>query len=299
MANKLTQSSTASASSSNGSSQSQSQSQSATQKVLDTRMLQAILAGLAGGMTDEEIRQYAENLLLPQKNAQMEASRQQYETTRLSKEQEIESLAAELERSIVAQSSAYRQNAAQVETEALKRGMGRSSYTMQTLANQGTLLAQAIRELTEENERKTGQLQAQISQAAAQNAQTQGRLEADYAANLAAKADELRRAQSQQYNQNYLTAVSSSMGSATSGAQMTSGTTSGTTSSAGSSTSYSGDAPAPAQSDGRSSASSGGSGTSRSSGTSKSSASKEEEESETTAKAPLGRYNTKRIDMVR
>lgn len=299
MANKLTQSSTASASSSSASTQSQSKSQSATQKTLSTQTLQAILAGLAGGMTDEEIERYAQNLLLPQKNAQLEASQQQYETTRLSKEQEIESLAAELERSIAAQSSAYRQNAAQVETEALKRGMGRSSYTMQTLANQGTLLAQAIRELTEENERKTGQLQAQISQAAAQNAQTQGRLEADYAANLAAKADELRRAQSQQYNQNYLTAVSSSMGSATSGAQTTSGTTSGTTSSTGSSTSYSGDAPAPAQSDGRSSASSGGSGTSRSSGTSKSSASKEDEESGTTAKAPLGRYNTKRIDMVR
>ena len=299
MANKLTQSSTASASSSSASTQSQSKSQSATQKTLSTQTLQAILAGLAGGMTDEEIERYAQNLLLPQKNAQLEASQQQYETTRLSKEQEIDSLAAELARSIAAQSSAYRQNAAQVETEALKRGMGRSSYTMQTLANQGTLLAQAIRQLTEENERRTGQLLAQFSQAAAQNAQTQGRLEADYAASLAAKADELRRAQSQQYNQNYLTAVSSSMGSATSGAQTTSGTTSGTTSSTGSSTSYSGDAPAPAQSDGRSSASSGGSGTSRSSGTSKSSTSKEEEESGTTAKAPLGRYNTKRIDMVR
>ena len=295
MANKLTQSSTASASSSSASTQSQSKSQSATQKTLSTQTLQAILAGLAGGMTDEEIERYAQNLLLPQKNAQLEASQQQYETTRLSKEQEIDSLAAELARSIAAQSSAYRQNAAQVETEALKRGMGRSSYTMQTLANQGTLLAQAIRQLTEENERKTGQLQAQISQAAAQNAQTQGRLEADYAANLAAKADELRRAQSQQYNQNYLTAVSSSMGSATSGTQTTSGTTSGTTSSTGSSTSYSGDAPAPAQSVSGSSTSTG---TAKASSTSKSAASKEQE-SKTTAKAPLGRYNTKRIDMVR
>ena len=189
----------------------------------------------------------------------------------------VDSLPAELPQaasvsSIAAQSSAYRQNAAQVETEALKRGMGRSSYTMQTLANQGTLLAQAIRQLTEENERKTGQLQAQISQAAAQNAQTQVRLEADYAANLAAKADELRRAQSQQYNQNYLTAVSSSMGSATSGTQTTSGTTSGTTSSTGSSTSYSGDAPAPAQSVSGSSTSTG---TAKASSTSKSAASKE------------------------
>ena len=53
MANKLTQSSTASASSSSASTQSQSKSQSATQKTLSTQTLQAILAGLAGGMTDE------------------------------------------------------------------------------------------------------------------------------------------------------------------------------------------------------------------------------------------------------
>lgn len=99
MANRLTQSSSTSTSSSSASTQSQSQSQSATQKVLDTGLLQTILAGLAGGMTDEEIEQYAQKLLLPQKNAQAEASRQQYETTRLSKEQEIEELAAELERS--------------------------------------------------------------------------------------------------------------------------------------------------------------------------------------------------------
>ena len=296
MANRLTQSSSTSTSSSSASTQSQSQSQSATQTVLDTGLLQTILAGLAGGMTDEEIERYAQNLLLPQKNAQLEASQQQYETTRLSKEQEIDSLAAELARSIAAQSSAYRQNAAQVETEALKRGMGRSSYTMQTLANQGTLLAQAIRQLTEDNERRTGQLQAQISQAASQNAQTQGRLEADYAANVAAKADELRRAQSQQYNQNYLTAVSSAMGSATSGTQTTSGTTSGTTTSKGSSTSYSGDAPAPA---GTATGSTGGSsGTARTSTASKSTA-EQKEESGTTAKASMARYNTKRVDMLK
>lgn len=299
MANRLTQSSSTSTSSSSASTQSQSQSQSATQKVLDTGLLQTILAGLAGGMTDEEIEQYAQKLLLPQKNAQAEASRQQYETTRLSKEQEIEELAAELERSIAAQNGAYRQSAAQVETEALKRGMGRSSYTMQTLANQGTLLAQAIRQLTEDNERRTGQLQAQISQAASQNAQTQGRLEADYAANVAAKADELRRAQSQQYNQNYLTAVSSAMGSATSGTQTTSGTTSGTTTSAGSSTSYSGDAPTPAgTATGSTGGSGGSSGTVRTSTASKSTA-EQKEESGTTTKASMARYNTKRVDMLK
>lgn len=217
-------------------SQSQSQSQSTTQKLLDGDMLGVILSGLAGQMTDEEIRSYAQGLLEPQKNAELEASRQKYEAAKLSREQEIESLAAALQRSIAAQNSAYRQSAAEVQTEALKRGMGRSSYTMQTLANQGSLLAEAIRQLTEENERKSSQLQAQITQAAEQNAQTQGRVERDYAASLLAKEQELRRQQQQEYNRNYLTAVSAAMGQQTNSASATQGQqTGGSTTTGGSS----------------------------------------------------------------
>ena len=223
MTTTTTDTASQSQSQSSGKSQSLSQSQSTTQKLLDGSLLEMILSGLAGQMTDEEIRSYAESLLEPQKNAELEASRQQYETARLSREQEIENLAASLERSIAAQNSAYRQSAADVQTEALKRGMGRSSYTMQTLANQGSLLAEAIRQMTEENERKTSQLQAQITQAAEQNAQTQGRVQKDYAANLLAREQELRREQQQEYNRNYLTAVSSAMGQQTSGTSATNG----------------------------------------------------------------------------
>ena len=223
MTTTTTDTASQSQSQSSGKSQSLSQSQSTTQKLLDGSLLEMILSGLAGQMTDEEIRSYAESLLEPQKNAELEASRQQYETARLSREQEIENLAASLERSIAAQNSAYRQSAADVQTEALKRGMGRSSYTMQTLTNQGSLLAEAIRRMTEENERKTSQLQAQITQAAEQNAQTQGRVQKDYAANLLAREQELRREQQQEYNRNYLTAVSSAMGQQTSGTSATNG----------------------------------------------------------------------------
>lgn len=226
-------------SSSESRSQSQSSSQSTTQKLLDGGMLEMILSGLAGRMTDEEIRSYAESLLQPQRNAELEASRQQYETTRLSREQEIENLAASLQRSIEAQNGAYRQSAADVQTEALRRGMGRSSYTMQTLANQGSLLAEAIRQLTEENERKSSQLQAQITQAAEQNAQTQARVERDYAANLLAREQELRREQQQEYNRNYLTAVSAAMGQQTSSTSTTSGQQKGSSTTSGGSTSVS------------------------------------------------------------
>jgi len=124
-------------------SQSSSTSQSTSKNVLDKELMNQILSGLMGTMTDEQITQFAENLLRPQLNAGLEEAQQNYETTKLSKEQEIENLAANLTRSIDEQNAAYRRSAANVETAALNRGMGRSSYTMQTLANQGDALAKA------------------------------------------------------------------------------------------------------------------------------------------------------------
>lgn len=223
-------------------SQSQSQSQSTTKKLLDSELLNQILGGLAGNMTDKEIAAFAENLLRPQLNAGIEASRQNFETTKLSKEQEIANLAANLTRAIDEQNSAYRQSKANVETAALNRGMGRSSYTLQTLANQGDALAKAVRELTDENARKTGQIQDQITQAAKQNSQTQGRLNTDFASQLAAKVQELKDTQRREYNSNYLTAISAAMGQQTTGTQQTRGTTdtTGTTDTASHTTSTTG-----------------------------------------------------------
>ena len=218
-------STTSSTSKAHSQSQSQSQSQSTTKKLLDSELLNQILGGVAGNMTDKEIAAFAENLLRPQLNAGIEVSQQNFETTKLSKEQEIANLAANLTRAIDEQNSAYRQSKANVETAALERGMGRSSYTLQTLANQGDALAKAVRELTDENARKTGQIQDQITQAAQQNSQTQGRLNTDFASQLAAKVQELKDTQRREYNSNYLTAISAAMGQRTTGTQQTTGTT--------------------------------------------------------------------------
>ncbi|MBQ8620316.1 MAG: hypothetical protein IJ418_22790 [Clostridia bacterium] len=204
-------------------SESQSQSQSETKKVLDEKLRDQILSGLMGYMTDEEIDTYAENLLRPQRNAQMEAAQQEYETAKMQSEQEIEDLAAELGRSIEEQRRSYARSAADVQTAALARGMGRSSYTLDTLANEGDRLARAVRELTQENERKNAQIRKQMAQAQQHNAQTMGRLNTDYAAQLAAKVQELRESQRKEYNQNYLTAISGSMGSSMSGQSSTTG----------------------------------------------------------------------------
>ena len=206
-------------------SQSRSDSQSTTKKLLDSDLMNQILGGLVRNMTDEEINQFAENLLRPQLNAALEESRQNYETTKLSKEQELENLAASLTRAIDEQNTAYRKSAANVETAALSRGMGRSSYTLQTLANQGDALAKAVQQLTDENTRQSGQIQQQVTQAAQQNSQTQGRLNTDFASQLAAKVQELKESQRKEWNSNYLTAISAAMGQQTTGSQQTSGTT--------------------------------------------------------------------------
>ena len=205
-------------------SQSSSTSQSTTKNVLDKEMMNQILSGLMGNMTDEQITQFAENLLRPQLNAGLEASQQNYETTKLSKEQEIANIAANLNRSIDAQNEAYRKGAANVETAALNRGMGRSSYTVQTLANQSDALAKAVQQLTEDSGRRSQQIQNQITQAAQQNSQKQGRLNNDYASQLAAKVQELKENQRKEWNSNYLTAISSAMGQQTTGSQQTLGT---------------------------------------------------------------------------
>ena len=206
-------------------SQSRSDSQSTTKKLLDRDLMNQILGGLVRNMTDEEINQFAENLLRPQLNAALEESQQNYETTKLSKEQELENLAASLTRAIDEQNTAYRKSAANVETAALSRGMGRSSYTLQTLANQGDALAKAVQQLTDESTRQSGQIQQQITQAAQQNSQTQGRLNTDFASQLAAKVQELKENQRKEWNSNYLTAISAAMGQQTTGSQQTSGTT--------------------------------------------------------------------------
>ena len=226
VSNRTHESTTTSESHSKSQSQSQSQSQSATKKVLDEKLRDEILSGLMGYMTDEEIDAYAENLLRPQRDAQLEAARQKYETERLLGEQEMENLAAQLRAGIEQQKRSYAQSSADVQTAALARGMGRSSYTLDTLALEGDRLARAVQELTQENERKNTQIRAQMAQAARQNTETSGRVNTDYASQLAAKVQELRESQRKEYNQNYLTAVSGSMGTSTSGESSTKGTSS-------------------------------------------------------------------------
>jgi len=209
---------------SSGSSQSTSKgkSESTSQKTLDTKLQSSIMAGLMGYMTDEEMDAYAKNLLAPTLKAQKEAAQQQYESAKLTGEQELGSLADSLARDIGAQKGAYTQSMADVQNAALARGMGRSSYALEAMAGQGALLNQAIERLTRESGEKEAAVRERMALAQKQSAQTQARLDSDYAAQLAAKVQEIKNAQRQQYNQNYLAALQASMGQTTSSRSETS-----------------------------------------------------------------------------
>ena len=204
--------------------QSQSESYQATNKTLNTELANLILSGLYGFQTDEELAEYARNLLMPQLNAGLEAAQQKYDTQALSTQQQKDELAYELQRAIEEQQKGYQQSMADVQNAALARGMGRSSYLLQSLAGQGDNLSEVIRQLTEQTDRQTTQLEQQLALAAQQNAETQGRLNTDYASQLAAKIQELRESQRKEYNSNYLTAISSALGSETTGRSASTGT---------------------------------------------------------------------------
>lgn len=204
--------------------QSQSQSYQATTKTLNQDLANLILSGLYGFQTDEELAEYARNLLSPQLNAGLEAAQQKYDTQNLQTQQQKEDLAAQLARAIDEQQKAYGQNMADVQNAALARGMGRSSYLLQSLAGQGENLAGVIQQLTEDTNRQQTNLDQQLALAGTQNAETQGRLKTDYAAQVAAKIQELRESQRKEYNQNYLTAISSALGSETVGQSSSQGT---------------------------------------------------------------------------
>ena len=168
-------------------SESQSRNESTSSKFLDAKLRDEILAGLMGTMTDAQIEAYAENLLRPQLNAGLEAAQHEYDTTELAKRQEIENIAEQLKRAVDAQRAAYGRSMTDIQTGALARGMGRSSYALQTMAAQGGALAQSIRSLTDESARQSAQIQRQITLADQQRAAKQNRLNQDYAASLAAK----------------------------------------------------------------------------------------------------------------
>ena len=243
---------TNSSSNTQSTSQSQAQSQSTTQKVVNNDLLAQILAGLQGAgyteKTEDELRQIAENRYNPVYNAETEAAKQKQQAADMGLAQQIENLIAQSGRQIDQQNAAYDKSRAGIETGALARGMGRSSYTMSTLNSNDQARASAIDQIMQEVGRSQGQLEAQRTQASEQLAQTLGRLSTDKEKNILNVLQELadseyqrRQAATNQQNSNWLTALEMSMGqkttgqesSQTKGTQTTNSTQTSTTTSGG------------------------------------------------------------------
>ena len=209
------------------------QSQSITQAVINSELLAQILAGLQDAgytqKTTDELMKIAEDYYLPQYNAEIEAAQQAQAVKDMSYTQQLENLQSAYGKNIDVQNAAYDKSRAALETGAMARGMGRSSYTMATLAGNDQARSAALAQLADDYLQNVRQVTDKQTMSSAQSAETIGRLNADKATNITNKLRELADAEYQKYitgvnqqNANYLAAVQAAMG------QMTTGQTTGT-----------------------------------------------------------------------
>ena len=209
------------------------QSQSITQAVINSELLAQILEGLQDAgytqKTTDELMKIAEDYYLPQYNAEIEAEKQAQAVKDMSYTQQLENLQSAYGKNIDVQNAAYDKSRAALETGALARGMGRSSYTMATLAGNDQARSAALAQLADDYLQNVRQVTDKQTMSSAQSAETIGRLNADKATNITNKLRELADTEYQKYitgvnqqNANYLAAVQAAMG------QMTTGQTTGT-----------------------------------------------------------------------
>lgn len=229
---------------------SQSQkSQSITQAVINSELLAQILEGLQDAgytqKTTDELMKIAEDYYLPQYNAEIEAEKQAQAVKDMSYTQQLENLQSAYGKNIDVQNAAYDKSRAALETGALARGMGRSSYTMATLAGNDQARSAALAQLADDYLQNVRQVTDEQALSSAQSEETIGRLNADKATNITNKLRELADAEYQKYitgvnqqNANYLAAVQAAMGQMTTG--QTTETSTQVTTSGGSRSSSSG-----------------------------------------------------------
>ena len=138
--------------------------------------------------------------------------------------QQLENLQSAYGKNIDVQNAAYDKSRAALETGALARGMGRSSYTMATLAGNDQARSAALAQMADDYLQNVRQVTDEQALSSAQSAETIGRLNADKAKNITNKLRELADAEYQKYitgvnqqNANYLAAVQAAMGQMTTG----------------------------------------------------------------------------------
>lgn len=142
--------------------------------------------------TAEEIAQEAKNQYDPIYNATKLAAEQAAEKQRLALEQELAAQGRTYDKQRETTAEAFTQAYSQADRQALSRGMQRSSYNNQTLANIDTQGAKAQAEIGEAQTLAEQAIAGNITLNETQLAQTIQQLEVDYATNVAAYEDALR-----------------------------------------------------------------------------------------------------------
>lgn len=149
------------------------------------------------GKTEEEIRQQAEGEYKSKYDLLIEQARQAKEKQDLALQQEREGLGASYDRKRENTNDTYAKNRSAADRQALTRGMQRSSYNNQTLANIDSEKAKALSDIDTAQTTAESNIDKKIAQLAAQLAETEKGYETARADDIMARIREL---QDQEYD---------------------------------------------------------------------------------------------------
>lgn len=159
--------------------------------------LEALYANLQRGggytpLSDNQIRQQAENKYNPIFNQSKLSAQQAYETASLALQQQLEALAPTYDKQRETTAQAFSQARSNADRQALTRGMQRSSYNAATLGNIDIAGAKAQDEIGAAQVRDENAINQKKALNATQLAQYIRQLETDYETNIAAYSDAIR-----------------------------------------------------------------------------------------------------------
>lgn len=169
----------------------------ATNAALDALKAAYAEVGQYKGKTEEEIRRQAEGEYKSKYDLLIEAARQAKEKEDLALQQEREGLGASYDRERENTNDTYAKNRSAADRQALTRGMQRSSYNNQTLANIDSEKAKALSDIDTAQTTAESNIDKQIAQLAAQLAETEKGYETARADDIMARIREL---QDQEYD---------------------------------------------------------------------------------------------------
>lgn len=142
--------------------------------------------------TDEEYRQQATNQYMPQYNAQVEAAQQAAEREQLGYQNQLAQLERAMADSRESLNTSNQKNLSELQNSMLRRGVARSSYAAQTLANAQASGQNALSKLERDYLANTAYVGQQQQLTTSQLAQTEKRLKEDLATNIANYEQTLR-----------------------------------------------------------------------------------------------------------